>query len=68
MASVSYGLNVGNDEQPETVTVGTLAVSANDVEVRIDLTKNPTRNDVVLALQAIERKIEDQGSAQLGQV
>jgi hypothetical protein len=68
MASISYGLNVDADQSPDAITVGTLAVSTNDIEVRVDLTKNAVRDQVILALQAIIRKIEDQGSAQLGQV
>jgi hypothetical protein len=68
MASISYSLDVGADQSPDAITVGTLAVSALDIEVRVDLAANPTRDDVILALQAIIRKIEDQGAVQLGQV
>lgn len=34
MASVSYGLNRRADQSPERITVGTLAVTTNDVELR----------------------------------
>ena len=59
MASVSYGLNRGADQSPDQVNVGTLAVSTYDVELRIDQTKNLTREDVILILQAFERRLED---------
>lgn len=59
MASVSYGLNRGADQSPDKITVGTLAVSTNDVEVRIDKTKNLNHQDVILILQAFIRRLED---------
>jgi len=68
MASVSFGLNIGNMEQPDEITVGTIAVTTNDIEVLVDLTKVKTRNDVILALEAIIRKIENDGSVNLGVV
>jgi hypothetical protein len=59
MASVSYGLNVGlstyND--PQAITVGTLAVSTNDIELRIDKTKAATTESVVLALEAFKNRL-----------
>lgn len=59
MASVSYGLNVGlatyND--PQAITVGTLAVSTNDIELRIDKTKTVTTEQAVLALEAFKNRL-----------
>lgn len=46
MASVSFGLNRGADSQPDQVTVGTLAVTTNDVELRVDGTKGLTRQEI----------------------
>lgn len=67
MASVSFSLNRGADQSPDAVVVGTLAVSTNDVEVRIDQTKNLQREEIVLILQAIERKILDGRNASIPQ-
>lgn len=59
MASVSYGLNRGADQSPDAINVGTQAVSTYDVELRIDQTKSLTREDVILILQAFQRRLED---------
>lgn len=59
MASVSFGLNRGASSQPDDITVGTLAVSTNDVEVRIDNTKGLTRQEIVEILDRIEYEILD---------
>lgn len=59
MASVSLGLNRGADQSPDAITIGTLAVSTNDVEVRIDNTKGLTNADVIEILKAVERRLED---------
>lgn len=59
MASVSLSLNRGADNQPDKVLVGTLAISASDVELRIDQTKNLTRTEMLDILDAFKRKIED---------
>lgn len=59
MASVSFGLNRGADSQPDKINLGTLAISTYDIELRIDQTKSLTRTDVLLALDAFKRKIED---------
>lgn len=59
MASVSLGLNRGADQSPDKITIGTVAASGNDVVVSIDKTKNLTNEDVILILQAIERRLED---------
>ena len=58
MASVSYGLNRGAQNQPEDITVGTLAITTNDIELRWDNTKSLTTTDIILALQAFERRLE----------
>lgn len=63
MTSLSYSVNRDQSEQPDAITVGTSAPGAGDVEVRIDLTTHtPTRQNVILALQAIIRRIETQYS------
>ncbi len=59
MASVSYGLNRGADQSPDKITVGTLAVTTNDVELRWDATKHLTREDIILIVQAFQRRLED---------
>lgn len=61
MASVSFGLNRGSafDAQPDKITVGTLAVSTNDVELRWDATKSLTHREVIQILKAFERRLED---------
>ena len=66
MVSVSYSLKVDSDEQPDTITVDTQAPNANDVEVRILLTNLGSRQQVLNALNAIIRKIENDGSVALG--
>ena len=59
MASVSYGLNRGASNQPDEITVGTLAVSTSDAEFRWDATKGFTRNDLIRILEAFVRRLED---------
>lgn len=62
MTSISYSLNRGTlNEQPDKITVGTSAPGTGDFEVRINLTShNPTREDAILALEAVIRRIESQ--------
>ncbi len=59
MASVSYGLSRGEDTNPDNILVGTLAVTTDDVELRIDDTKGLTTQDIVDILEAFRRKICD---------
>lgn len=59
MASVSYGLNRGASNQPDEITVGTLAITTSDVELRWDATKSLTRNDIIRILEAFVRRLED---------
>lgn len=59
MASVSFGLNRGADSQPDKIVVGTLAVTTNDVEVRIDNTKGLTRQEIVEILERIQGEVLD---------
>ena len=66
MASVSYGLNAGlatyND--PQAITLGSLAVSSNDIELRFDLTKSLTTEQIILALEAFKNRLATkQGNA-----
>lgn len=59
MASVSYGLNRGASSQPDDITTGTLAVSTNDLEVRVDNTKGWTRAELKEYLNRIADFIID---------
>lgn len=60
MSSVSYSLNRGADQSPDKIAVGTNAPGAGDVELRVDVTTHtPTREDVILILQAFIRRLED---------
>ena len=64
MASKSYGLNFGTvDVGPENITVGTLAVSTNDVELRVDLTKVTKTQDLIELVEAFVRRIESNNGA-----
>lgn len=61
MASVSFGLNRDVvDMSPDQITVGTLAITTNDVELRWDNTKSLTRENIIIILKAFERRLEDQ--------
>ena len=57
MAGVSYGLDRGADQSPDKITVGTLTVTTNDVELRWDTTKHLTREDIFLILEAFGRRL-----------
>jgi len=60
MASFSYGLNRGTvDKGPEDITVGTLAITTNDVELRVDKTKSLTRREIIQIMEAFIRRLED---------
>ena len=59
MASVSFGLNRGADSQPDQINVGTLAVTNNDLEVRIDNTKGWTSEEIDEYLKRIRDWILD---------
>jgi len=66
MASVSLGLNRGADSQPDKVTVGTLAVSTNDVELRVDATKGLTRQEITEIVHRLLDEVNDGRNATLG--
>lgn len=66
MASVSFGLNRGADSQPDEVTVGTLAVSTNDVELRVDATKGLTRQEITEIVKRLLDEVNDGRNATLG--
>jgi hypothetical protein len=59
MASVSFGLNRGFESQPDTVLVGTLAVSSRDVELRWDNTVGLQRREIIEILEVFIRRLED---------
>lgn len=59
MASEYIGYNRGADLSPMQATVGT-STGSTDVELRIDLTKSLTREDIILITEAIERYVLDQ--------
>lgn len=60
MANWFYGLNRGQNQIPQNVVVGT-ATGSTDVELRVDTGKNSTKEDVILALRAIEQLILSNG-------
>lgn len=68
MASVSFGLNRGASNQPDDVTVGTLAVSTNDVELRIDNTKGLTRQEITEITKRLLDEVNDGRQAVLANV
>ena len=59
MASVSFGINHGKATaiDPQSITAGSLAVSSNDIELRIDLTKGITTEEAVLALELFKGRL-----------
>lgn len=60
MASVSFGLNRGADQSPDAITVGTLAITTNNVELRWDNTKSLTKREIIEIMKAFERRLEDE--------
>lgn len=68
MASVSYGLNRGADQSPNEITVGTLAVTTNNVELRWDATVGLERQDIILICQAFIRRLEDSSNGDVNNV
>ncbi len=59
MASQYFGYNRGTDLSPDAITTGTSS-GTTDVELRVDLTKSLTKEDVLLITEAILRMILDQ--------
>lgn len=60
MAYVSFGLNRGADNQPDKVALGTDDGGAgNNITLCMDQAAGLTRMDVIQALRAFERKVED---------
>jgi hypothetical protein len=60
MTSLSYSLSRGALDDPDKITVGTSAPGSGDFELRVNLTTNtPTRADIILALEAFTRRLED---------
>ena len=66
MASVSYGINRNTPANPDNFTVGTLAVSTNDVELRIDATKGLTTLELYDILEQMKNKIMDGRTPRIG--
>lgn len=64
MASKFYGINLGQTENGETVTVGN-ATGATDVELRVDTGKNLTRNDVHRLAEVLLLRVNDGRDASL---
>ena len=57
MASEYYGLNRGQSGQPSGasqpyITIGT-STGSTDIELRVDLTKGLTKNEIVMAVKGI---------------
>lgn len=66
MSSASFSMTRGNFNDDlatnvQAVTEGTSAPGAGDIEVRIDLSKNFTKNEIELYLDAIWRFLSDPG-------
>lgn len=64
MASVSYSINRGAaidtlTAGSQSITAGTSAPGAGDMEIRIDLTKNFTKNELKQYFETIWRFIEN---------
>lgn len=58
MASFSYSLSIDQQSMsPEAITVGTLAPGAGDVEIRVNRANAPTRQQILLILEAFRRRI-----------
>lgn len=58
MTAFSYSLNIDNsDQQPDAITVSTLAPNAGDVELRVSRTNTPTRHQIELIIKAFERRL-----------
>lgn len=54
----SYSLAIdAQSMSPEAITVDTQAPNANDVELRVSLTNTPTRQQVLLILEAFRRRL-----------
>lgn len=64
MASVFYGLNRGQTENGEAVTVGA-STGATDVELRVDTGKGLTRNDVHRITEVLLLRLNDGRDANL---
>jgi len=58
MASQFFGYNRGADLSPDKVTTGT-STGSTDVELRVDLAKSLTRQDVNLITEALMRVVND---------
>lgn len=59
MATILRGLNVGQTTQYNVVlTSPGPAVTANDIELNVDLTKVKSKLDILLALEAFAQSIE----------
>lgn len=58
--SLFYSLKRGALQRPQSVTVAT-ATQAGDFQLEIDVTNNPTKEDVILALRTFEQFILSNG-------
>lgn len=77
MASVSYSLSKGQEDQPLDIAVGTNAPGAGDVELRFNAAATGgsggsgviTTKEIVLICQAFIRRLETQlGNSDLGNI
>ena len=66
MASVSFGINRNTPMNPDNFTVGTLAVTTNDLELRIDATKGFTTQELYDALEQMQNVIMDGRTTRIG--
>lgn len=60
MANFSYSLARGTvDVDPDSITVGTLAPNAGDVELRMTTTNGLNRQDAIILVEAFLRRLND---------
>lgn len=62
MASVSLSMTVAEveDINPENITVGASAPGAEDIELRVDMSKFTSLKQIFLALEKMDWFIQDQ--------
>ena len=67
MANHFFSINRGLDGlKPDQITRGTSTVSTDDVELRVADAASLTKRDVIMALEAFKRLMEQSSSAPSG--
>lgn len=63
MANLSYSISTatleGHEGEPDKITKGTSAPGAGDVEMRVNLADMKSNMQIIRALQAFIRRLED---------